>query len=57
MLTGESKVSGKRSSRIDNENADLVDKKNLVFSGTLVAKGKARGVVISTGMKTEMGKL
>jgi magnesium-transporting ATPase (P-type) len=27
----------------------------MVFSGTLVAKGKGVGVVTSTGMKTQMG--
>jgi magnesium-transporting ATPase (P-type) len=27
----------------------------MIFSGTLVAKGKGLGVVTATGMKTEMG--
>lgn len=32
------------------------DKKNILFSGTNVAAGKARGVVIGTGLATAIGK-
>lgn len=31
------------------------DKKNILFSGTNVAAGKARGVVIGTGLNTAIG--
>lgn len=34
----------------------LQDKKNIVFSGTNVAAGKARGVVIGTGLNTAIGE-
>ena len=40
---------------IDIENAKITDKKNYLFSSTLVANGSAIGVVISTGMQTELG--
>ena len=33
------------------------DKKNLIFSGTNVAAGKARGVVIGTGLNTAIGRI
>ena len=33
------------------------DKKNIVFSGTNVSSGKARGVVIGTGANTAIGKI
>merc|ERR1739846_234608 len=33
------------------------DKKNIIFSGTNVAAGKARGVVIGTGSNTAIGKI
>jgi Ca2+-transporting ATPase len=35
----------------------ISEKKNAVFSGTLVIMGTAIGVVINTGMKTEIGKI
>ncbi len=33
------------------------DKKNILFSGTNIAAGKCRGVVIGTGLQTEIGKI
>ncbi len=36
---------------------DLQDKKNILFSGTNVAAGKARGVVMGTGLNTAIGKI
>ena len=33
------------------------DKKNIVFSGTNVAAGKAIGVVIGTGLATAIGRI
>merc|ERR1711910_120584 len=33
------------------------DKKNIVFSGTNVAAGKARGIVVGTGTATAIGKI
>lgn len=35
----------------------LQDKKNILFSGTNVAAGKARGVVMGTGLNTAIGKI
>merc|ERR1739846_193949 len=33
------------------------DKKNIIFSGTNVAAGKARGVVVGTGLQTAIGRI
>ena len=35
----------------------MKDKKNILFSGTNVAAGKALGVVIGIGQNTEIGKI
>ncbi|KAJ3077820.1 hypothetical protein HK102_004945, partial [Quaeritorhiza haematococci] len=35
----------------------LGDRKNLAYSSTLVAKGRGMGICISTGLKTEVGKI
>jgi len=35
----------------------IQDKKNILFSGTNVAAGKARGVVMGTGLNTAIGKI
>ncbi|HSC90129.1 MAG TPA: cation-translocating P-type ATPase [Gaiellaceae bacterium] len=53
-LTGESEAVLKDVARIPAP-AGLGDRVNMVFSGTAVARGRGRGVVIATGMATEMG--
>ncbi|MCL2598852.1 MAG: cation-translocating P-type ATPase [Firmicutes bacterium] len=56
-LTGESEPVNKKSDPLGKEDAPLGDQKNMLFSGTLVAGGHARAVVVSTGMTTQMGKI
>ncbi|MDR1868401.1 MAG: HAD-IC family P-type ATPase, partial [Treponema sp.] len=56
-LTGESEPSEKNTDILQKENAPLGDRLNMVFSGCLVVSGHAKAVVISTGMKTEIGKI
>jgi Ca2+-transporting ATPase len=56
-LTGESVAVNKHCQAIDADDVTLGDQKNLGFMGTMVTRGKGRGVVIRTGMKTEMGKI
>ncbi len=56
-LTGESVPVGKHAAVIAEEEPPLGDQKNMGFMGTMVTRGSARGVVIRTGMNTEMGKI
>ncbi len=55
-LTGESNPSRKFTRAID-ENVPLGNRGNLAFMGTTVATGQAYGVVIGTGMQTELGRI
>src|SRR6056297_1226058 len=55
-LTGESMPQEKHSNRI-NEERPLADRDNMAYMGTNVASGSAKGVVVRTGMETEMGKI
>ncbi len=56
-LTGESVASNKNADVIEQEEIPLGDKKNLLFSSTFITNGRAKGIVISTGMNTEIGKI
>ena len=42
---------------IVGENARIQDKTNMVFSGTTLSGGGAVGIVVATGMRTEIGKI
>lgn len=55
-LTGESTPQGKESNAI-RERSVLADRDNMAYTGTTVASGSATGVVVRTGMHTEMGKI
>ncbi len=47
----------KRASTLDQIEAPLGDRKNMVFMGTSVAWGSGRAVVVATGMETEFGRI
>jgi Ca2+-transporting ATPase len=55
-LTGESVPVGKAVRQIDAD-AVLAERKNMLFKGTSVTRGSGEGVVVGTGMKTELGKI
>ncbi|XP_064612883.1 calcium-transporting ATPase sarcoplasmic/endoplasmic reticulum type-like [Liolophura sinensis] len=57
ILTGESVSVMKHTDPIPDPRAVNQDKKNVLFSGTNIAAGKCRGVVIGTGLNTEIGKI
>ena len=56
-LTGESEHVNKTDVPTDAENLPLGDRKNMVYSGSLVSYGRAVVLVTATGMDTEMGKI
>ncbi|WP_223066463.1 calcium-translocating P-type ATPase, SERCA-type [Paenibacillus caui] len=56
-LTGESHPVGKHALVIADEEVPLGDQKNIGFMGTMVTRGSGKGIVIRTGMGTEMGKI
>ncbi len=57
ILTGESLPSSKDHQFIASESVPLAAMKNTVFMGTTVARGEALGIVYTTGMETEIGKI
>jgi Ca2+ transporting ATPase len=57
ILTGESVSVIKHTDAVPDPRAVNQDKKNILFSGTNVAAGKARGVVMGTGLATAIGKI
>ena len=57
LLTGESLPVEKDVKARPGEKAALSDRKNMVYSGTAVVRGRGRALVVETGMKTEMGKI
>ncbi len=56
ILTGESQAADK-TTVVVNSNAVLGDQSNMAFSGTMVATGTGRGVVVRTGEDTEIGRI
>ncbi|MDI7276530.1 MAG: cation-translocating P-type ATPase [Anaerolineae bacterium] len=54
-LTGESHPVGKRAEGRVDGNAPLGDRVNLAFMGTTVTYGRGKGVVVATGMHTQIG--
>jgi P-type Ca2+ transporter type 2C len=55
-LTGESEPVLKDTAPLAGR-VELGDRLNMVFSGTAVARGRARAIVTATGMETEMGSV
>jgi Ca2+-transporting ATPase len=56
-LTGESVPVDKNSASLNDSDLSLGDQTNMAFKGTLVTNGRSKGVVIATGMQTEIGKI
>lgn len=55
-LTGESTAVQKKVEAVD-ESAVIGDQLSMAFSGTVVVYGSAKGVVVRTGLKTELGRI
>ncbi len=56
VLTGESLPVDKQTKPVEKE-ASLGDRSCMVYSGTLVASGQGKGVVVATGAGTEIGRI
>lgn len=56
-LTGESLPVDKTAEKVLPFETPLAERKNVIYSGTVVTAGRGQGFVISTGMKTEIGKI
>lgn len=56
-LTGESHPTGKSVAHLDDELTPMADRKNMGYMGTIVVNGRGAGVVVATGMDTEMGMI
>lgn len=57
LLTGESVAVEKKSEDITEENLHLTERINMLFAGSVVTSGRATGVVVETGINTEVGKI
>jgi len=57
LLTGESLPVLKNSEAILTADIALGDRVNMLFTGTLVGRGRAEGVVVSTALDTELGSI
>lgn len=56
-MTGESEPAEKTAAVLDGDDIPLGDRKNMVYSGSLVTYGRAHVLVTCTGMNTELGKI
>ena len=57
ILTGESGSVEKAIATVTMGKAVYQDKTNILFSGTVVAAGRARGIVVGTGASTAIGRI
>lgn len=63
LQVDESSLTGESVSVYKNENvtipelSPLAERENMVYSGTSVVSGKGEGIVVATGMNTELGKI
>lgn len=57
LLTGESLAVRKDASWLGKEESTLADRQNMAYAGSLVARGRAKGVVVATGTATSVGQL
>ena len=56
-LTGESVPVEKMAAKITSDEVGIGDRTNMLFSSSLITYGRGKGIVVETGMDTEVGKI
>ena len=56
-LTGESVPAEKTEKKLSQAELSLGDRLNMAYKSTLIANGRGRAIVVSTGMSTEIGAI
>ena len=56
-LTGESHAVTKNTEPLPRPDIPVADRRNMVYMGTAVARGRGIALVVETGMRTEMGNI
>ena len=57
LLTGESLPVQKDDGVAISEDTELGDRRNMLYTGTLISRGRAQGVVVSTALNTVLGSI
>jgi len=57
VLTGENEPVLKSTKVVEKDNCPLGDRTNMAYMSTVVTKGRGVGIIVTTGMKTEIGKI
>jgi magnesium-transporting ATPase (P-type) len=57
LLTGESFAVSKDANWMGPEGTPLAEHRNMAFAGSMVTRGRAKGVVVATGLSTQVGQL